>query len=144
MFKFLMLGLLSFFLISGFTLAEDKPTEESQDKEKIIAVIDAQLEAFRSGDAEKAYSFATPGIQRQFPNSAIFMQMVMNGYNVLRQPTQVEYRDLRDHFGVKVQLVQLTDLNGFTFQAFYQMEQQNSGEWRIGGCMIQQVDQDKI
>ena len=53
MFKFLMLGLLSCFLISGFTLAEDKPTE-GLDKEKIIAVIDAQLEAFRSGDAEKA------------------------------------------------------------------------------------------
>jgi hypothetical protein len=72
------------------------------------------------------------------------MKMVINGYNVLRQPTKVEYHDLREHFGVKVQLVKLTDLNGFTFQAFYQMEQQNSGEWRIGGCMIQQVDQNKI
>ena len=142
--KRLVLGLLAFFLISGLTWAEDKPTEESQVKEKIIAVIDAQLEAFQSGDAEKAYSFATPGIQRQFPNSSIFMQMVMNGYNVLRQPTQVEYQGLREHFGVKVQLVQLTDMNGFTFQAFYQMEQQNSGEWRIGGCMIQQIDQNKI
>ena len=77
MFKFLVLSLLSCFLISGLTLAEDKPTEESLEKERIIAVIDAQLEAFRSGDAEKAYSFATPGIQRQFPNSSIFMQMVM-------------------------------------------------------------------
>ena len=144
MFKRLVLGLLAFFLISGLTWAEDKPAEESQVKEKIIAVIDAQLEAFQSGDAEKAYSFATPGIQRQFPNSSIFMQMVMNGYNVLRQPTQVEYQGLREHFGVKVQLVQLTDMNGITFQAFYQIEQQNSGEWRIGGCMIQQIDQNKI
>jgi hypothetical protein len=41
---------------------------------------------------------------------------------------------------VKIQSVKLTDLNGFTFQAFYQMEQQNSGEWRIGGCKIQQSD----
>jgi 6-phosphogluconate dehydrogenase len=72
------------------------------------------------------------------------MQMVMNSYNVLRQPTQVEYQDLREHFGVWVQTTQLTDLNGFTFQAFYQMEQQTSGEWRIGGCMIQQVERDKI
>jgi hypothetical protein len=139
-----MLYLLSYFLISGLTWAEDKLTKESQSKEKIIAVIDAQLEAFRSGDAERAYSLATPGIQRQFTNSSIFMKMVINGYNVLRQPTKVEYHDLREHFGVKVQLVKLTDLNGFTFQAFYQMEQQNSGEWRIGGCMIQQVDQNKI
>ena len=142
--KYLMLCLISYFLISGLTWAEDKLTKESQSKEKIIAVIDAQLEAFRSGDAERAYSLATPGIQRQFTNSSIFMKMVINGYNVLRQPTKVEYHDLREHFGVKVQLVKLTDLNGFTFQAFYQMEQQNSGEWRIGGCMIQQVDQNKI
>ena len=142
--KYLMLCLILHFLISGLTLAEDKLTKESQSKEKIIAVIDAQLEAFRSGDAERAYSLATPGIQRQFTNSSIFMKMVINGYNVLRQPTKVEYHDLREHFGVKVQLVKLTDLNGFTFQAFYQMEQQNSGEWRIGGCMIQQVDQNKI
>ena len=142
--KYLMLCLILYFLISGLTLAEDKLTKESQSKEKIIAVIDAQLEAFRSGDAERAYSLATPGIQRQFTNSSIFMKMVINGYNVLRQPTKVEYHDLREHFGVKVQLVKLTDLNGFTFQAFYQMEQQNSGEWRIGGCMIQQVDQKKI
>ena len=115
MFKHLMLGLLAFFLISGLTWAEDKPTEESQVKEKIIAVIDAQLEAFQSGDAEKAYSFATPGIQRQFPNSSIFMQMVMNGYNVLRQPTQVEYRDLRDHFGVKVGKAQKRELQSDHF-----------------------------
>ena len=142
--KYFMLCLILYFLISGLTLAEDKLTTESQSKEKIIAVIDAQLEAFRSGDAERAYSLATPGIQRQFTNSSIFMEMVINGYNVLRQPTKVEYHDLREHFGVKVQLVKLTDLNGFTFQAFYQMEQQNSGEWRIGGCMIQQVDQNKI
>ena len=72
------------------------------------------------------------------------MQMVKNGYNVLRQPVKVEYQDLREHFGVKIQLVKLTDLNGFTFQAFYQMEQQISGEWRIGGCKIQQSDLDKI
>jgi hypothetical protein len=144
MFKPLMLCLLSFFLITELTWAEKKSTEETKDKENIIAVIDAQLDAFRSGDAEKAYSFASPGIQRQFPNSAIFMQMVMNSYNVLRQPTQVEYQDLREHFGVWVQTTQLTDLNGFTFQAFYQMEQQTSGEWRIGGCMIQQVERDKI
>ena len=144
MFKRLMLCLLSCFLISGLTWAEEKPTEESRDKEKIIAVIDAQLESFRIGDAEKAYSFATPGIQRQFTNSSIFMQMVKNGYNVLRQPVKVEYQDLREHFGVKIQLVKLTDLNGFTFQAFYQMEQQISGEWRIGGCKIQQSDLDKI
>ena len=142
--KYLMLCLILYFLISGLTLAEDKLTKESQSKEKIIAVIDAQLEAFRSGDAERAYSLATPGIQRQFTNSSIFMKMVINGYNVLRQPTKVEYHDLREHFGVKVQLVKLTDLNGFTFQAFYQMEQQNSGEWRIGGCKIQQSDLDKI
>ena len=142
--KYFMLCFILYFLISGLTLAEDKLTKESQSKEKIIAVIDAQLEAFRSGDAERAYSLATPGIQRQFTNSSIFMKMVINGYNVLRQPTKVEYHDLREHFGVKVQLVKLTDLNGFTFQAFYQMEQQNSGEWRIGGCMIQQVDQNKI
>ena len=144
MFKHLVLCLLSYFLISGLTWAEEKPTEDSQNKKKIIAVIDAQLEAFRSGDAEKAYSFATPGIQRQFANSSIFMQMVKNGYNVLRQPVKVEYQDLREHFGVKIQLVKLTDLNGFTFQAFYQMEQQTSGEWRIGGCKIQKSDLDKI
>jgi hypothetical protein len=70
--------------------------------------------------------------------------MVKNGYNVLRQPVKVEYQDLRENFGVKIQLVKLTDLNGFTFQAFYQMEQQISGEWRIGGCKIQQSDLDKI
>ena len=50
MFKFLMLGLLSCFLISGFTLAEDKPTEESLDKEKIIAVIDAQCIAVQASN----------------------------------------------------------------------------------------------
>ena len=54
--KYFMLCLILYFLISGLTLAEDKLTKESQSKEKIIAVIDAQLEAFRSGDAERAYS----------------------------------------------------------------------------------------
>lgn len=142
--KFLPFLLLFLLVGIGTVWANEEDEPNTEQKKNIIAVIDAQLEAFRSGNAEQAYSYASPNIQRQFPDSMMFMQMVKNGYNVLRQPTQVEYQNLYEHFGVWVQMVRLTDLNGFAFQAMYQMEQQESGEWKIGGCMLQAVSGEQI
>lgn len=142
--KFLPFFLLFLLVGIGTVWANEEDEPNTEQKKNIIAVIDAQLEAFRSGNAEQAYSYASPNIQRQFPDSMMFMQMVKNGYNVLRQPTQVEYQNLYEHFGVWVQMVRLTDLNGFAFQAMYQMEQQESGEWKIGGCMLQAVSGEQI
>ena len=125
---------------------EESKTEAGQpaQRKEIIAVIEGQLTAFRSGDAQTAYSYAAPGIQRQFPDSDIFMEMVKNGYNVLRQPTQVEYQQLYNHFGAWLQMVKITDLNGAVFQAMYQMEQTESGEWKIGGCVLKPQENERI
>jgi ketosteroid isomerase-like protein len=130
----------------GPSARADQPATatEAQDQAAIKQAIEGQLDAFRRGDAQTAYSYAAPGIQQRFPDSDTFMKMVISGYNVLRQPTQVEFQDLHSHFGAWLQIVRLTDLDGVVFQAMYQMERQESGEWKIGGCVLKPLQNERI
>ena len=57
-------------------------------------IIERQLMAFRSGDAETAYAQASPHIRSIFPTSGIFMGMVKAGYAALIRPQGVTFLGL--------------------------------------------------
>ena len=112
---------------------------KTEDVAKIRNIILSQLDAFREDDAEKAFSFAAPQIQKIFKTPEIFLHMVRKIISVSipaavvrvsRHPahrrkhrsTAGGYRPDR-HVG-----------NG----AFYIMEEQPDGTWKIGGCIMAQ------
>ena len=50
--------------------------------EEVRYTISSQIDAFKDNDVKKAYTFAAPNIQAQFPNPDIFGLMVRNGYQI--------------------------------------------------------------
>lgn len=107
---------------------------------EIRAVIEAQLAAFAADDAAKAYSFASPAIQRMFGTPEDFLMMVRTSYPVVYRPRSVLFRPLQAVDGELIQVVQMSDADGRVWLAFYKMQKQADGSWRIDGCLLRQAE----
>jgi len=102
----------------------------------IQRVISDQLAAFRAGEAAKAFSFATPGIQTQFGDARSFMAMVRESYSPLLDARYTEFLEGAVIDGVVVQPLRLSGRDNTVLVALYTMERHKRGGWRISGCMI--------
>ena len=101
----------------------------------IEATIDAQIDAFLKDDFARAFSFASPGIQRLFGDHRRFGQMVRNGYPMVWRPAEVRYLKLREVRGALWQRVLIRDRAGGVHLLDYQMVRVD-GNWRINGVHI--------
>jgi hypothetical protein len=106
------------------------------DRSAIRAAIEGQIAAFRADDAPLAFSFATPTIQDRFGDASRFIAMVRRGYQPVYRPRQVEFTDLLDVHGQPAQQVVVVGPDNDVFNAYYLMEQQPDGVWRISGCIL--------
>jgi hypothetical protein len=106
------------------------------DAQSIRAVIEAQLAAFASGDAEKAFSFASESIRKTFGSAENFVAMVRTSYAVVTHPASVLFLERERIDGAVVQAVQMTDDEGQLWLALYRMQQQTDDSWRIAGCVL--------
>lgn len=109
------------------------------DLASIREVIEGQLDAFRVDDGDRAFSFASPSIRAMFQTSDRFMQMVRVGYPPVYRPRQVEFGQLVEFQGQPTQLVTLIGPDGRVVAAYYMMERQPDGFWRINGCLLQEA-----
>jgi len=105
------------------------------DVQAVRALIEAQLAAFASDDASKAFSFATPTIQTLFANPDRFLAMVREQYPVVYRPASVSFLQAEWIDGKLIQRVQMLDVAGAPWLVVYQVEQQPDGSWRIAGCI---------
>ena len=123
----------------GITMGLAKPalSQESGDAAAIRGVIEQQLGAFRADDSGLAYSFASPMIQRKFGSAENFMRMVQTGYPAVYRPREVEFRELalRGN-GVPVQEVLFVGQDGTARLAYYVMQRQPDGSWKINGVYL--------
>ncbi len=103
---------------------------------RIRTVIEAQLAAFRAGDAEKAFSYAAPAIQAKFGNSSRFFSMVRRHYPAVYASQTSEFVKLTEIEGVWIQGVIISDERGEAWLAQYPMELQPDGRWLINGCVV--------
>ena len=91
-----------------------------------------QLDAFRRGDFDVAYTFASAGIQEQFDRPA-FEEMVKGGYPEIAQSISATIfssalaPDGHAYVAVKVQ-----GANGNNIEAYYELVLE-SGQWKING-----------
>ena len=116
------------------------PRISDADAKAIRAVVQAQLDAFATGDGEKAFSYAAPGIRAQFGIPGVFMAMVREGYPVVYRPASVDFLPVSMERGEVFQRVRMTDAEGVVWVAHYAMEKQKNGAWRIAGCRLQRTD----
>ena len=118
----------------GAAAAQTAPT--AAEWQAIQQVIAAQRAAIIAGEAEKAFSYASPGIQQQFGDAASFLAMVDAAYAALESARYVEFLEGAVIDGIVVQPLRLIDADNTVRVALYTMEKQASGEWRISSCRI--------
>lgn len=129
-------------LIVGLALAVPSASANQlsgDEQASIRAVVQAQLDAFQADDGGLAFSFASPDIQRMFQTPANFMAMVQQGYQPVYRPREVEFLDVIDVGEVPTQRVLLVGPDGTVVTAWYAMERQADGTWRIDGCVLQRA-----
>ena len=102
----------------------------------IRRTIDDQRKALTSGDARKAFSFASPGIRAQFGTPERFLAMVRGGYGALLTARYVEFLEGAVIDGAVIQPLRLVAPDNSVLVALYTMEKQKDGRWKIAGCVL--------
>ena len=131
--RFFMLLTLAAF--AGATCAKAVPVPAA-DAKKVRAVIEAQLDAFATDDARRAFSYAAPAIRQMFGTPENFIRMVRTGYPVVYRPASVIFLKPELVDGELIQGVQMTDGAGEVWLALYTMQRQRDKSWRINGCQV--------
>lgn len=132
------LGLLA--LIFQSTLAHADNVNANDAKAKAQHIVEQQVAALSAGDADKAFSYATPHIQQQFGSAENFLVMVEFSYGALvhGQSFKVEAVETAgDHAAVRAHVV---GKDGRAFKAIYPLRRQPDGQWRIDGCYLEPTD----
>lgn len=136
--RILMFGLLLGALGSAMAYADGSELEAGAGS-AIERIISAQLDAFADDDDERAFSYASPAIQNGFSSAGAFAKMVKRRYPAVFQAVIVRFREQVPHPGFLMQRVQLVGPQGHYWDAYYRMESQETGEWRIGGVVLTEV-----
>lgn len=95
-------------------------------------VITNQLEAFRAGDMDRAFSYASPMLQRYFQTPQNFGAMVRGGYSMVLDHDQTRMLDAREEGARIIQRVEVIDRKGVVHLLDYEMIETEEG-WKING-----------
>jgi hypothetical protein len=134
----LALGLLLVVLPAASLRAAGPEILNADDRSAIKQVIEAQMAAFQKDDAA-AFSFATPKIQSRFGDAGRFIAMVKRTYQPVYRPRQVEFSELVGVRGSLAQRVVVVGPENRVFSAYYLMDKQADGAWRIDGCLLRKL-----
>ncbi len=116
---------------------ESKVTDN--DKLAIRIVIQNQIEAFRKGDHDLAYSYASAEVKQQFNTAADFFNTLKAAYESVLIPRSMVFEDLKQVMGIITQPVLFFASDGDTVIASYIMEKEQNGDWKISGCYLAPV-----
>lgn len=107
------------------------------DEHEIQAVIAAQIAAFRAGDAEAAFGWASPAIRTKFATPAGFLEMVRVAYEPLLDDADVMWLGIVERFGHTCQQALLTDRHGLAWVGTWLMIRYPGVGWRTNGCVLE-------
>ena len=109
---------------------------EPGDWDQIRLVIKGQLDAFQRDDAKAAYFFAAPELRSQYRTPGEYLRMVRTGYKAVYRSRSVRFLN---HFMVAGQPVQALEVITGEDQlavAYYVMQRQRDGSWKISRCSL--------
>ncbi|WP_428648401.1 DUF4864 domain-containing protein [Roseibium sp.] len=122
--------------LCGLLLSGPVHAEDGFDSTTFHTIIKNQMNAFVSGNAKAAFSYATNSLQNRFQTPEIFMEMVKRTYQPVYHPRNVTFgRSMMTKLG-PTQEVFVTGPKGKDWVALYSFEQQDDGSWRISGCYL--------
>jgi hypothetical protein len=134
--------LIAVLLMTGTALADESVAPA--DATAIQQVIQGQMNAFKVDDWDGAFAYASPTIQTKFQSPQIFSQMVTQAYQPVYRPRGVEFREIEaSEFG-PTQEVFVVGPDGLSYLAYYTMEKQADGSWRISGCYLVRAEDESV
>jgi hypothetical protein len=128
---------LRYFILS-LTVALGLSGAARADEAALRAVISSQIEAFLAEDVDRAYSFASPFIQRKFGTPETFGTMVREGYPMVWRPSDVTFLDAEVIAGRLWQSVMLRGPAGKSWIVDYEMIELDDG-WKINGVQVREA-----
>jgi Domain of unknown function (DUF4864) len=138
------LTLIAAMLLAGGALAEADESIAPADATAIQQVIQGQMNAFKVDDWNAAFAYAAPSIQTKFQSPQVFSQMVTQAYQPVYRPRGVEFREVKaSEFG-PTQEVFVVGPDGLSYLAYYTMEKQADGTWRISGCFLVRAEDENV
>ncbi len=102
--------------------------------EEVRSTISSQIDAFKENNVNKAYTFAAPNIQAQFPNPDIFGLMVRNGYPIIWKPKSFKFTEFKALGTTCIQRVLFQSDSGSIASYDYILEK-NDNVWKIAGVL---------
>ena len=136
--------LIAVMLLAGAALARADESVTPADAAAIQQVIQGQMNAFRVDDWNTAFAYAAPSIQTKFQSPQVFSQMVTQAYQPVYRPRGVEFREVKaSEFG-PTQEVFVVGPDGLSYVAYYTMQKQADGTWRISGCFLARAEDENV
>ena len=117
---------------------------QTQEAKAVQEVIARQISAFLSDDADTAFSFAADRIKAQFGTPQNFMAMVARGYAAIYRPKTFEFGEFTKRSDLYTQEVILVDENDRRFLANYWLMRNEDGLYRIAGCIIRELKEQRL
>ena len=102
--------------------------------EAVRYTISSQIDAFKEKDVKKAYTFAAPNIQAQFPSPDIFGLMVRNGYPVIWNPKNYKFTSFKDLGNRCIQRVLFQSYDG-SLESYDYLLEKDGNLWKIAGVL---------
>jgi hypothetical protein len=138
------LTLIALMLLSGAALARADESVAPADAAASQQVIQGQMNAFKVDDWNAAFAYASPSIQTKFESAQVFSQMVTQAYQPVYRPRGIEFREIKaSEFG-PTQEVFVVGPDGLSYLAYYTMERQADGTWRISGCYLVRMEDESV
>ena len=106
----------------------------ADESEMVRNTISSQIEAFKENNIKKAYKFAAPNIQAQFPSPDVFGLMVRNGYPVIWRPKNFKFTKFQDLGDKSIQRVLFQSYDGRLETYDYILEKFDD-LWKIAGVL---------
>jgi len=122
--------------------AERSGELQRSDEIAIHSAIENQLSAFRRDDEATAFAFAAPSVQARFGSAEKFVRMVRETYPAVYRARDVKFQRLDVLSGEPTQRALLIGSDGVPTVAFYVMERQGDGAWRIKGCVLAPIERE--
>jgi hypothetical protein len=127
------------FSIAFLTWAAALTTAKAQDSAVFEKIISKQIEAFRTGDAQTAFSLASRSIQLIFREPENFIFMVKRQYHPVYSAKWYKFDKFKMHEGVPTQSLILLGAGGGYWLALYQFEKQTEGLWKIRSVILRKL-----
>ena len=121
---------------SGASMAQDLRFDESA---AIIAVVQAQLEAFAADDADTAFEMASDETKAVVGSPQALLGVVREWYPPLYRPHKAEFAPAEVMGSNALQEVTITDDNGLVWIAIFVMTLDDDESWKIDSYHLEQT-----